>query len=50
MSCEWGGRKSPTTGIDHAEVLPGSGEAGVPEGLVADNNSTLVFAVAGRRH
>lgn len=41
---------SYTTRIDHTEVLPGSWKAGVPQGLVADGNSTLVFSVAGLGH
>lgn len=44
---EWGNRKGPTTRIDHTEVLPGSWKAWVPKGLVADGNSTLLFAVTG---
>lgn len=40
----------PTTGIDHAEVLPGSWKAGVPKSLVANGNNTLLFAIAGFGH
>lgn len=39
-----------TTRIEHAEVLPGSWKAGVPEGPVAHGNDALLFAVAGLRH
>lgn len=47
ISCSTG---SPTAGIGHAEVLPGSWKAGVSEGLVANGNSTSLFAVAGLGH
>lgn len=42
--------QKPTAGVEHAEVLPGSWNAGVPKGLVADSNSALLFAVAGLGH
>lgn len=43
-------KKTPTTRIDHTEVLPGSWKAGIPKGLVADSNSTSLFAIAGLGH
>lgn len=49
-SCVWGNRRSPTTRIDHTEVLPGSWKAGVPKGLVGHSNNALLFAVAGLGH
>lgn len=39
-----------TARIEHAEILPGSWKAGVPEGLVAHSNDALLFAVAGLGH
>lgn len=42
----YGKDKTLTTRIEDTEVLPGSWKAGVPEGLVADSNNTLLFAVA----
>lgn len=43
-------RASLTTRIEHTQVLPGSGKAGVLKGLVAHGNNTLLFAVAGFGH
>lgn len=46
MKCAWESISTPTTRIEHAEVLPGSWEARVSKGLIADSNSALLFAVA----
>lgn len=45
-----GRRGRLTARIDHTQVLPGSGKAGVLKGLVAHGNNTLLFAVAGFGH